>query len=75
MHLAIVSPLPLEELKALAVQDFSRVPKFNLKEQVLPPTVSSANQRGHMIFIQPVRDMKQLSLNWKCRKNLPMTFR
>ena len=65
MHLVMVSPAPIEEMRALAVQDFSRVPQFKISKKALPVDVTSPQQRGHMIFIKPVKDIKQLSLNWE----------
>ncbi len=65
MHLVMLSPLSIEEMRDLAVQDFSRVPQFKVSQKQLPLDVMSAQQRGHMIFIKPVRDIKELSLNWE----------
>ena len=65
MHLVMISPLPIEEMRALAVQDFSKVPQFKVSQKQLPAEVTAAQQRGHMIFIKPVKDIKQLSLNWE----------
>lgn len=65
MHLVMISPLPVEEMRLLAVQDFSKVPQFKVSQKQLPSDVTSAQQRGHMIFIKPVKDIKQLSLNWE----------
>ncbi len=65
MHLVMISPLPMDEMRALAVQDFSKVPQFKVSKKQLPTDMTSAGQRGHMIFIKPVKDIKQLSLNWE----------
>ncbi len=65
MHLVMISPLTIEEMRSLAVQDFSKVPAFDVKHKDLPVQLTSAKQRGHMIFIKPVKDIKQLSLNWE----------
>jgi insulysin len=65
MHLVMISPLPIEEMRSLAVQDFSNVPQFKVAQKQLPSEITSAQQRGHMIFIKPVKDIKQLSLNWE----------
>jgi insulysin len=65
MHLVMISPLPIEEMRALVVADFSQVPQFKIISKTLPANVSSAIQRGHMIFIKPVKDIKQLSLSWE----------
>ena len=65
MHLVMVSPLSIEEMRALAVQDFSKVPTFKVSKKQLPAEMTSSKQRGHMIFIKPVKDIKQLSLTWE----------
>ena len=65
MHLVMISPLSIEEMRALAVQDFSKVPNFKVSMKQLPADMTSPKQRGHMIFIKPVKDIKQLSLNWE----------
>ncbi len=65
MHLVMVSPLPMEELRTLAVTDFSKVPQLKTSSKMIPPELTSYAQRGHMIFIKPVKDIKQLSLNWE----------
>jgi insulysin len=49
----------------LTVQNFSKVPQFKVLQKQLPPDITSAEQRGHMVFIKPVKDIKQLSLNWE----------
>lgn len=65
MHLVMISPLSIDEMRTLAVQDFSKVPQFKVSKKQLPADISSTQQRGHMIFIKPVKDIKQLSLNWE----------
>jgi insulysin len=70
MHLVMLSPLPLEEMRTLAAADFSKVPQFKVAQKQLPADITSVGQRGHMIFIKPVKDIKQLSLNWE----VPVAF-
>ncbi len=65
MHLVMISPLSIEEMRALAVSDFSKIPKFKASKKALPNDMTSHIQRGHMIFIKPVKDIRQLSLNWE----------
>lgn len=65
MHLVMVSPLSLEEMRTLAIQDFSKVPMLKVTTKQLPMSVTSPKQRGHMIFIKPIKDIKQLSLTWE----------
>lgn len=70
MHLVMISPLPIDEMRTLAFADFSKVPKLKTTAKQLPDDLTSAVQRGHMIFIKPVKDIKQLSLNWE----IPASF-
>ena len=65
MNLVLYSPLPMDELKKLAVSDFKDVPNWDADS--LPPyaTLTSDKQRGHMIYIEPVRDIRELSLVWE----------
>jgi insulysin len=65
MHLVMISPLPIEEMRTLAAGDFSKVPHCRVSKKTLPAEFTSPQQRGHMIFIKPVKDIKQLSLNWE----------
>lgn len=65
MHLVMLSPLPIEEMRTLAVQNFSSVPQYVVSQKQIPQDVCSQKQRGHMIFIKPVKDIKQLSLMWE----------
>lgn len=65
MHLVLISPLPLEEMRTLAVDLFSAVRSLEVAPISFPKQISSPKQRGHMTFIKPVKDMKQLSLSWE----------
>jgi insulysin len=65
MHLVMISPLPIEEMRALAATDFSKIPSFTVPVRGIPQELTSAEQRGHMIFIKPIKDLKQLSLSWE----------
>lgn len=65
MRLVMISPLKIEELKNLAVQHFSQVPKVPTQTKALPDKITAEQQRGHIIFIKPVKEIKQLSLCWE----------
>ena len=65
MHLVMISPLPIEEMRTIAITDFSKVPQLKTTAKQLPAELTSGNQRGHMIFVKPVKDIKQISLNWE----------
>ncbi len=65
MHLSMISPLPLDRMRQLAVSIFSGVRSFDVQNKQLPSEFTSSRQRGHMFFIKPVKEIKQLSLSWE----------
>lgn len=65
MHLVVISPLPLEQLLSLAVQDFSQVPNRKVAIETAYPPMISENQIGHIIYVKPIKDLKTLSLMWE----------
>ncbi|MFI5333708.1 MAG: insulinase family protein [Chlamydiales bacterium] len=65
MHLVVFSPLPMEDLKTQVLETFTRVPEREVDLLPLPDQLSSAEQRGHMIFLQPIKDLRSLSLMWE----------
>ncbi len=65
MHLVSISSLPIDEMIALTVQHFSAVPKRATIPQQYPFDMFSDAQRGHFLYIEPIRDMKVLSLAWQ----------
>jgi insulysin len=70
MHLVAISPLPIEEMVQLAVEKFSPVPNHNLEAPAYPEEVFSAKQKGHYLYIKPVKDIKAISLIWQLPKEL-----
>lgn len=70
MQVEVVSPLPLDVLKDLVIEDFSGVPNTNLIPFVPAfPTLSEAS-KGHMIYVEPIKNLRQLVLAWE----LPFKF-
>ncbi|MBI3236393.1 MAG: insulinase family protein, partial [Chlamydiales bacterium] len=65
MHLVMISPLPIDQMRELAVQDFSKVAAIQVDNAPITTLMTSSNQRGHVIYIKPVKDIKQLSLVWE----------
>lgn len=62
MHLVLVSPLPLQQMIDLTAEKFSKVPSFKQKKQEIHTSIISPQQKGKMIFIKPVKELKLLSL-------------
>lgn len=72
MRIVIVSPLPKEQLIELAVHDFSAVPAAVSKKakDTSQVTMLSERQRGHMLYIKPVRNLRELALIWELPQGL-----
>ncbi len=70
MHLIVLSPLPMNELTPLVVNTFSQVPIRQVVQRPLPEQLSSPQQRGHMIYLKPIRDLRVLSLMWEIPSTL-----
>jgi len=70
MRLIISSPLPIEEIKALAVADFQGVPNLGKKEFHNPIPLTYPNLEGRIVYIEPIKNIRSLSLSW----NLPSQF-
>ena len=72
MHLVAVSPLPIEEMIQLAVDQFSAVPNHQLEPAAYPEEIMSAQQKGHYIYIKPVKDLKSVTLSWHLPKEIAL---
>jgi len=70
MHLVILSSLPMDELIELTMQDFSAIPNRQVKEDNYAYHMTSEKQRGQMIYIKPVKDLKILSLSWELPQDI-----
>lgn len=70
MHLVVYSNLPLEKLKNLVVADFSDIPASDKKALDMQVPLYSDAYKEQMIYIEPVKDTRSLSLIW----NLPAQF-
>lgn len=78
MTLAVVAPLPLPELKQMAIDAFSSIPNKNvLKPEldwqgVAPFAVTQKSivpAFGSIVEVVPVQDLRQLILSWPIRFN------
>jgi len=65
MHLALLTPIPLEQMRECVLASFSQVRDFTPLEKQLPASVCSTKQCGSMFFIKPVKELRQLSLSWE----------
>jgi insulysin len=68
MHLIVISPLPLEQLKSLVVQDFSGIENKNKTPLTLTTRATNIDQQ--IVYIEPLRDLRTLDIIWE----LPQSF-
>jgi len=65
MKLVIYSNLPLEKLKQIASEEFSKIPDRHIKKRSLDMPLFSNQQKGHIIYIQPIQNLSELILEWE----------
>ena len=65
MHLVMISPLSIAEMRDLAVTKFSPITNASHQKKIPQSFLLSDSQKGSMIFIKPVKDLKTLSLCWE----------
>ena len=70
MNLVVLSSLPINELIEATVKDFSAVGSNAQPQGLSLAPMTSEKQRGHMIYIKPVKGLKVLSLTWELPPNL-----
>ncbi len=68
MHLVMLSPLPIEEMTKLALQDFSSIKNNGSKGTTFAASLLSNKQTGHIIYIKPIKDIRRLSIVWEVPK-------
>jgi len=69
MNLVLISPLPIETLKELASEKFSKVQKRAVDNTLSELPMCSEEQKGHIIYINPVKDLRIASIVWELPKN------
>ena len=65
MRLVVYSPLPLAQLKEIAADSFSVVPKSEKPLQLPTERVTSALQKGKITSIKPIKNIQKLKLSWE----------
>lgn len=65
MHLVIYSNQSIDELKKLAVSKFGLIEKRLVDDQIGYVPILSNRQKGHIIYVEPVRDVRDLTLVWE----------
>lgn len=64
MRLIVCSTLPLETLRDLIVADFSGIRNFDKKRYTTEINPISAQMEGHILYVEPVKNIRTLSLIW-----------
>jgi len=70
MHLILLSSFPLEEMISLVVECFSPVISSSPPLPEYPQELFSHMQKGHFIYVKPVKDIKLISLIWQLPKEI-----
>lgn len=65
MHLVVMDKAPLETLIVEVNNKFSKVPVSNYKRNLPSESMLSSTQKGGLLQIQPLRNLKSLSLVWE----------
>jgi insulysin len=70
MRLEVISSLPLDQIEALVIEDFSGIPNSNRMPSVPAIPVISNASKEHIIYIDPVKNLRRLTIAWE----LPFKF-
>jgi insulysin len=66
MNLVVYTKLPIPEAKQLIVSSFSPIPSGpDLAASAPLENVYSDKQKGHIVYIRPIQEMKALTLSWE----------
>ncbi len=65
MKIIVYSALPIDELKERVVQDLQDIPTTNRKSYSTDQTAFSKDLEGHIVFIDPIKDSRSLSIFWE----------
>lgn len=70
MRLMVISPLPIDDLKKIVVDDFSSIANSNKSLFTTSEPSTAKEMEGKIVFIEPVKDMRLLMIVWE----LPRAF-
>ena len=73
MNLVVISPLSIDTLTELAVEKFSRVEKKRVDNTLSDLPMCGTQQKGHVIYIKPVKDLRVASIVWELPKEFSST--
>lgn len=69
MHLYVLSPLKIEELRALVVEDFSKIPNRETPPLNVPLQAIPNNRLGEIVYIESKNNSKTLSALFEMPKD------
>ena len=72
MHLVLYSSLSLETLKETVRSYFSQVPNHETPSIDNSQPITSTKQKGHFIYIQPIKQNRTLTLSWELPRDLSL---
>lgn len=65
MKLIVYSPLPLEELKAIVIKDFTGIENKNIPESKAPQApIVTPESLGNLVYIEPIKEIDSLTILW-----------
>lgn len=70
MHLILLSNLPLAEMRALTIADFTKIPSFKVQDEPLPENIFPKEIEGSILFIEPKAQTRELTLLWQLPPHL-----
>lgn len=65
MIVEVISNHPLDELKKLVIENFNNIPNHNIPRFIPAFPVISEAVKGHMVYIDPIKNLRQLNLIWE----------
>lgn len=70
MRLVVYSSKPMNELKESVTKDFSSVKGSFLPKMPEFATLTSDQQKGSIVYIKPIKDLKYLTMDWELPENI-----
>ncbi len=70
MHLSIYSNKSLKELVELVINLFNNIPTNNQRQPTPYAQLTSETQKGHITYIKPLKDIRQISMGWEMPTNI-----
>lgn len=70
MRLVIYTSAPIESSIKIVSELFNAIPSSSTKKELSLPPLTSSLQRGHAIYVKPIKDLEQITLQWELPKEL-----